>query len=383
MSTLPTPTHGRSFRRRFAGPETLLYRSLIQTAQTAFLIWLVFCAANLSLAQTALQSPPLQTGNATVEQPTATVGRAATELDSEFDAKTAFTHLEKICALGPRISTTQGMRNQQEYIRVAMEALGGQVTLQPFRVKNPLADPRQNRGAVELELTNMIVKFQPEIKQRLLFCCHYDTRPFPDRDRRNPQGTFIGANDGASGVAVLIELARHLSTAKGPYGIDLVFFDGEEFVYVNRRDPMFLGSTHFANQYVQRQTNYRYAYAILIDMVGDKNLQIYFEKNSLAYAPRLTRSIWGVAQRLKVREFVAKEKYKISDDHLPLNSIARIPTCDIIDFDYPTPNSKNAFWHTEKDVPENCSAQSLGKVGKVLLQWIREMQQQNTAPAER
>lgn len=301
-----------------------------------------------------------------------------------FDAQAAFEHLKRICAIGPRVSTTDGMLKQQQYIGRHFEPFNAEVTLQRFAAANPLADPtRLNGPAPQLELANMIVRFRPEAKQRLLFCCHYDTRPYPDRDRRNPQGTFIGANDGASGVSVLCELGRHLAALEGPYGVDIVFFDGEEFVYVDQRDPMFLGSTHFANQYVQRQSDFRYAYAVLIDMVGDANLQIFFERNSLTYAPRLTRSIWGVAQRLKVREFIAKEKYTISDDHLPLNRIARIPTCDIIDFDFPTPRSKNAFWHTQKDTIENCSAESLGKVGKVLLQWTVEMQTLNVAPAGR
>jgi hypothetical protein len=307
--------------------------------------------------------------------------------ETHFDENRAYAHLRTICQIGPRISTTAGMAKQQAYLKALFEPLGAEITMQKFLVSNPLADEKRGRDfqgqTTQLELANMIVRLNPKLKQRLLLCCHYDTRPYPDRDRRNPQGTFVGANDGASGVAVLGELARHLEAIPGPYGIDLVFFDGEEFVYVNRRDPMFLGSTHFAQQYRDRKENYQYAYAVLIDMVGDKNLQIYFETNSLAYAPRLTKSIWGVAQRLKIREFIPKEKYKISDDHLPLNSIAGIPTCDIIDFDYPTPNSKNAFWHTEKDIPENCSAESLGKVGSVLLQWIREMQQLNAAPDSR
>ena len=346
-----------------------------------FLAGVVGCIAlELADSRIAYSQPPA----AAQAGPLSSISAEHKEAIRAFDAQLAFGHLKQICAIGPRVSTTEGMLKQQQYIRQHFEALNAEVTLQRFTVSNPLADPNRFNGAnAQLELANMIVRFRPEVKQRLLFCCHYDTRPYPDRDRRNPQGTFIGANDGASGAAVLCELGRHLATQEGPYGIDLVFFDGEEFVYVARRDPMFLGSTHFANQYVQRTENFRYVYAVLVDMVGDANLQIYFERNSLTYAPRLTRSIWGVAQRLKVREFVAKEKYTISDDHLPLNRIARIPTCDIIDFDYPTPRSKNAFWHTEKDTAENCSAESLGKVGKVLLQWTAEMQELNVAPAGR
>ena len=312
------------------------------------------------------------------------IGSKKRETVPAFDSQQAFTHLQKICAIGPRISTTNGMLQQQSYLRQWFEPMQAELKLQKFLVRNPLANQAGFNGVqTESELSNFIVRFRPQLKQRLLFCCHYDTRPFPDRDRRNPQGTFIGANDGASGVAVLCELGRNLAAMEGPYGIDLVFFDGEEFVYVNRRDPMFLGSNHFAKQYVQRRENFRYAYAVLIDMVGDKNLQIYFERNSLTYAPRLTRSIWVVARQLKIGEFIAKEGYKISDDHLALNKIAGIPTCDIIDFDFPTPRSNNAYWHTEKDIPENCSAESLGKVGKVLLQWTIEMQRLNVAPANR
>ena len=110
-------------------------------------------------------------------------------------------------------------------------------------------------------------------------------------------------------------------------------------------------------------------------MVGDKNLQIFYEGNSLRYAPRLTKSIWDVAARLKIKEFVPKQKHNLRDDHLPLNQIARIPTCDIIDFDFPSAIRKHAFWHTEADVVKNCSAKSLGIVGSVLLQWLAEMQQ--------
>ncbi len=334
---------------------------------------------------------------------------AAEEVAPAFDADRAFEHLENVCAFGRRFSTSRGMTQQQAYIRQHFESLGVQIFMQPFTVRNPL-DGRQ------VQLANMIVRFHPQRSKRLLLCCHYDTRPFPDLDRRNPHGVFIGANDGASGVAVLCELGRHIKqlsresksvsatsadlagtpeTDDGKYGIDFAFFDGEEYVYVARRDPMFLGSTHFANQYVRtgfppepkvsdnerrlfhtaQADNSRYVFAILIDMVGDKNLQIFYEGNSLKYAPRLTKSIWDVAARMKVKEFVPKQKHLLRDDHLPLNQIARIPTCDIIDFDFPSARRKHAFWHTEADVVENCSARSLGTVGSVLLQWLAEMQQ--------
>ena len=233
------------------------------------------------------------------------------------------------------------------------------------------SNARNPNTGEQVTLANTLVRWHPKRRKRLLICCHYDTRPYPDQDPDNPQGTFIGANDGASGVALLCELGNHLADLPGKYGIDYVFFDGEEFVYVHRRDPMFLGSTYFANQYAAGQVSGKYRYGILVDMVADKNLEIFYEGNSMDYAPRLTRSVWSVAAELGVKEFKQSQRHKIRDDHLPLNAIAKIPTCDIIDFDYPVRG--NAYWHTEKDVVENCSAESLGKVGRVVLEWLRQL----------
>ena len=206
-----------------------------------------------------------------------------------------------------------------------------------------------------------------------MICCHYDTRPFPDRDPVNPQGVFIGANDGASGAAFLCELGRHMPNQEGPVGYDFIFFDGEEFVYT-RQHPMFLGSTFFATQYRDRKWDVKYDYAVLVDMIADKELQLKMEVNSLNMARDLTKMIWSIAKDLKVREFKATKGHIIKDDHLPLNQIAKIPTCDIIDFDFPNPRMRNQYWHTTKDSVENCSAESLGKVGKVMLEWSRQMQ---------
>lgn len=292
------------------------------------------------------------------------------ELATRFDGAAAYATLKQICELGPRPSLSDGMAKQRDLLTTHFEKLGAKVILQPFSVRHP------NTGNL-VTLNNLVVRWHAERKLRLLFCCHYDTRPFPDRDPHNPRGVFIGANDGGSGVAVLCELGNHIAKMEGKYGVDFVFFDGEEFVFVADRDPMFLGSTFFANQYATQRFDWKYQFGILLDMVGDANLQIHFEGNSLGFAPRLTRSIWGVADKLGIKEFVPQERHKINDDHLPLNSIARIETCDIIDFDFPAPDSKNAFWHTQQDTVENCSADSLGKVGTVVLAWLVEMQTLN------
>ena len=293
----------------------------------------------------------------------------AAEAGADFNREYAFNHLKAICAIGPRISASQGMAKQQAMLEKHFEALGAQVGYQNFNVNNPATGQ-------PAALSNLVVRFHPERTIRLMVCCHYDTRPFPDRDEVNPQGVFIGANDGASGAAFLCELGRHIPNMEGPVGFDFVFFDGEEFVYdVAGRDPMFLGSQHFAQQYQAGNWDVRYPFAVLVDMIGDKDLQLKMEVNSLNMARNLTQMIWSIAKDLKVREFRAVKGHIIKDDHLPLNQIAKIPTCDIIDFDYPKPGMRNKYWHTTQDIVENCSADSLGKVGKVMLEWSRQMQE--------
>jgi glutaminyl-peptide cyclotransferase len=147
-------------------------------------------------------------------------------------------------------------------------------------------------------------------------------------------------------------------------GVDFVFFDGEEFV-LNERGKYFLGSGYFATDYRDHPPAHRYAAGVLLDMIGDRDLDIFMEKNSLRLAPGVTRSVWAAAKKLGVRDFHATARYDINDDHLPLNEIAGIPTCDVIDFDYP-------YWHTTSDVPNRCSGTSLVKVGRVIVHWLTE-----------
>jgi Zn-dependent M28 family amino/carboxypeptidase len=190
---------------------------------------------------------------------------------------------------------------------------------------------------------------------------------------------FLGANDGASGVAVLCTLASDMATLEGQWGVDFVLFDGEELVYNERRDNYFLGSTWFARQYIAEPPPYRYRWGVLLDMVGDASLQIYQERYSTRWDDTrpLVDQIWRTAQRLGVQEFIARRRHWIRDDHLPLHDIAGIPTCDIIDFDYPFPGSRESYWHTTADRPENCSPLSLAKVGWVIREWLKETAQRD------
>ncbi len=276
-----------------------------------------------------------------------------------FDARRSFNYLTQVCNIGSRTSGTRGMEQQQRMIAEHFARFQAQVKFQAFDAPHPLTGQ-------PVRMNNIVVSWQPAAKDRVLLACHYDTRPLPDRDE-NPRlaaaGLFVGANDGASGVALFMEMAHQMRQIKPKYGVDFVFFDGEELVYDDRRDPYFLGSTHFATDYRDVPPAYRYLYGVLVDMVGDRNLALYQEANSLRLAPEPTASVWNTAKRLNVREFIAKKRHEVRDDHLPLNQIARIPTTDIIDFDYP-------HWHTTRDLPAACSGASLAKVGVVLLKWL-------------
>jgi hypothetical protein len=158
-----------------------------------------------------------------------------------------------------------------------------------------------------------------------------------------------------------------MGTIKGDLGVDFVFFDAEEFIFEEPRDPYFVGSEYFATAYARlRPRPFRYRWAVLLDMVGDAQLQIYPDRKSMSWPDSrpLVESIWGTARRLGVGEFMLDHRYDVVDDHIKLHDIARIPSCDIIDFTY-------RDWHTQGDLPERCSALSLAKVGWVIREWLK------------
>ena len=282
---------------------------------------------------------------------------------AQFSGTRAMEYLEAICELGPRPSGSEGMEKQRELLIRHFQKAGATVFRQAFR-------SRDGRIGDWVGMENLIVSWHPERNDRVLLGAHYDTRPYPDRDRRDPRGIFLGANDGASGVAVLMELADSVAELKGTVGVDFVLFDAEEYVFEEKRDSYCLGSLFFARQYVSSRKagtiSYAYRCGVILDMVGDRNLTIWQEQQSVDWHDTrpVVESIWATAKQLQIEEFVPRPKYLINDDHVPLRMTGGIPTCDIIDFDYP-------HWHTTQDIPENCSAHSLGLVGRVILSWLQ------------
>jgi hypothetical protein len=278
------------------------------------------------------------------------------EPSTEFDGKNAHRYLVQLCKLGPRLTASRPMAKQQEILKTHFEKLGAEVALQTFEARQP------SRPA-PFRCTNLVVRWPSQAQKRVLLGCHYDTRPMADREpplsRR--RGSFVGANDSTSCVALLMELGRLLPNLETGVGVDFVFFDAEEFIYDAQRDAYFIGSEYFVGQLTKRQE--RYDAAVVLDMIAGKNLRIHPEVEASFKFPDLIREIWGVAAELGVREFDPKPKHHVRDDHEPFLKAGMNATV-LIDFDYP-------HWHRLSDTPENCSAVSMEKVAKVLSEWLK------------
>ncbi len=268
----------------------------------------------------------------------------------EFDGARAYRYLKAQCDFGPRNPGSVGHRRAQAYLVKEFSKFADQVRLQPF----PFTNFKDN---LHLTLHNIVASFGTQ-NNRILLTAHWDTRPWADQDPnpKNHDKPILGANDGASGVAVLLEIARQLKQKPPKIGVDLICWDGEDSGREGHSEEYLQGSRYFARH---KSPNYNPRFSILLDMVGDKDLQLYEEGNSVAYAPDVVNTVWGTAARLGIPQFVPDVRYTIVDDHLPLLEVG-IPSIDVIDFDYP-------YWHTLQDTPDKCSAASLKKVGQVLL----------------
>ncbi len=267
-----------------------------------------------------------------------------------FDEDRAFQCLLEQCDFGPRNPGSAGHLKAKNYLLDKLEQKTNLVKMQNFVYHDSCS-------GLDLSLTNIIASFYPDKDKRILLCAHWDTRPRADKetDSTLQDKPILGANDGASGVAVLLEMADILSEKEPEYGIDIVFFDGED-LGEEGKDTWCIGSKYF----VGHSGSYRPQFGVLLDMIGDKDLAIYKEGHSAAYAPKVTDSVWSKAKKLKLDCFVDSTKYTLLDDHIPLLE-AGIPCIDVIDFDYP-------YWHTLSDTPDKCSPKSLGEIGKLLIE---------------
>jgi hypothetical protein len=284
-------------------------------------------------------------------------GRGGGAHQHEFDGERAYGYVQQQVAFGPRIPNTAGHERTGDWILERLRATADTVVVQGFA--------HVTRHGAVLHLKNFLARFRPSAAARVLFLAHWDTRPRADRSanlgaQRLP---VPGANDGASGVAILLGVADALK-AKPPspaVGVDLLFVDGEDYGDFADSSEVLIGSRYFA---AHQPPGYAPLFAVLFDMVGDKDLDIYYEGNSQAVAPEVVDRVWRAAHDLGYGGyFLPGVKHTLIDDHVALQR-AGIHAIDVVDFDYP-------YWHTTDDTIDKVSAASLQVVGDVAVALVR------------
>ena len=282
-----------------------------------------------------------------------------------FDRDSAYNFVAKQVVFGPRVPNTDGHKATKNWLISQLKTSGARVIEQDFKAT-------AYTGTV-LNATNIIGQFNPTAKKRILLAAHWDTRHItdndPDASKQNLQ--VDGADDGASGVGVLLEIARHLNTLPDYMGVDIIFFDAEDHGLSGGSNPndtytWCLGSQHWSrNLHVG---GYKAKYGILLDMVGAKNPRFRKEGYSMAYAPNIVNKVWKLAKEMSYGNYFSDEKGgAITDDHRMVNEIAKIPMIDIINMPNNTEPVFVNHWHTTNDNMENINKRTLGAVGQIML----------------
>jgi glutaminyl-peptide cyclotransferase len=267
-----------------------------------------------------------------------------------FDSARAWHHLEAQMEAGPRVPGSEGHRRTLEYLVDQLEGKADRVDVHAFAAVSPL-----DSSAVTYR--NVVAVFGQEHKLRILFGAHWDTRPVADQET-DPALRDLpvpGANDGASGVAVLLAVAEALAAVPPRVGVDLVFFDGEDSGIADQPETFALGSRRF----VADHPTYRPAMVVILDMVGRRGTRIPREANSLTAAPGAVAMVWRTAAELGIASLVDSVGAGMYDDHVAFLR-AGIPAVDLID-------PADPAWHTTRDVADNCSQRSLDDMGRLVL----------------
>ena len=308
--------------------------------RTRLLIILGVTVLGVAVAATRVrEQPPRAAG--------ATLAPAPARSDATFDSARAWEHLRQLVAIGPRPAGSTQLRQARAYITRQLTQLGLTVQEQPFVAETPLG---------RVEMINLIVRLAGRRADRILLTGHYDTKLFRDR-------VFVGANDGGSSAAFLIELARVLAGRPREFTYDLIWFDGEEAVVEWMGNDHTYGSRYYVQSEQRAGTLPSASAMVLVDMIGDRDLDI---RRDGASTPWLTDVIWAAARRAGRADVFVDRGTEVEDDHLPFLA-AGVPSVDIIDLDYPQ-------WHTSDDDLAHVSAGSLQAVGDVLLAAIPDIE---------
>jgi hypothetical protein len=287
----------------------------------------------------------------------------------DFDAASAYGFVKTQVEFGPRVPGTPAHAACADWFVRTLKRWTPDVVVQEFKARAFDGRP--------LEGKNIIASFDPDKKDRILLCAHWDSRPFADHDP-DPANRFkpvMGANDGASGVGILLEIARCLAVRKPVLGVDILLLDLEDFgAHSNWRgsseDSWGLGSQYWAKN--PHKPGYRARFGILLDMVGGAGAVFPHEGTSLYYAPAVVKKIWDTARGLGLgKYFIETESDSLIDDHVYINQYARIPTADIIDYD----SRRGGFpssWHTVGDTLDKIDRDTLAAVGRTVLAVVHQ-----------
>lgn len=285
----------------------------------------------------------------------------------DFNADSAYIYLQEQCNFGPRTMNSTAHDKCEKWIIQKFEQYGCKVTTQKATLNGYDGTP--------LRSTNIIASYNPEATTRIMFCAHWDCRPWADNDTdsTNWHKPIVAANDAASGVGVMIELARILKGSGLELGVDFICFDAEDYgtpQWFEGEDPgdtWALGAQYFANNLPE---GYAPRYGILLDMVGGVGAKFYREGMSMQYAPAIVKKVWNAARQVGYGSYFPKDDGgMITDDHIPVNQTANIPCIDVIPY-YPdcAQSSFGPTWHTIADNMDNIDKNTLKAVGQTMVQ---------------
>ena len=284
-----------------------------------------------------------------------------------FNPDSAYYFVEKQVSFGPRVISSAPWKNCAIWLEKKFKTYTPNVIVQEA--------PITTYDGKKHTLKNIIASFSPEKNNRIALFAHWDSRHIADHDTKNQDAPILGANDGGSGVGVLLELARQFSIKNPNIGVDIILFDAEDYgqpedsKFPIMQDSWCLGSQYWSKNL--HKPNYYARYGILLDMVGAKNATFRKEEISSYYAPNILEKVWRKANQLGYgNHFVFENAKQIVDDHLYVNQITGIPTIDIIEYDPATESNFNKHWHTHKDDMDNIDKNTLNAVGQTLLEVI-------------
>lgn len=278
----------------------------------------------------------------------------------DFNADSAYVYIEKQVAMGPRVPGTPTQKIAADWMAEKLRSFGAKVTVQEGTVTV--------YNGKQVPMYNIIGAYKPELKKRVALFAHWDTRPFADMDTERKDEPILGANDGGSGVGVLLEIARQIEKTPPNIGVDIILFDVEDYG-VEKAETYCLGSQYWSR--TPHVAGYKAKYGILLDMVGAGNAIFHQEGHSLAFARPIVDKVWKAANRAGYSSYFPYRKVNpITDDHFFVNKIAKIPTIDIIQYDPHTEKGFGEFWHTHDDDMDVISKTTLKAVGQTVLETI-------------